>query len=103
MNVSSSTCRNSRCRYPMTSWSNGFLYADSFFSWLKCRSTSATETCSFWSLTVDVSRLEGVHKATNCRQVLFHIHPKYRVVIAERKSQKPLLCGASPLAVSFGM
>ena len=54
-------------------------------------------------LTVEVSRFDGVHKVTNCRQVFSHVYPKYRVVIAERKSQKPLLCGASPLVVSFGV
>jgi hypothetical protein len=54
-------------------------------------------------LTVEVSRFDGVRKVTNCRQVFFHICPKYRVVIAKRKSQKPLLCGASPLVVSFGV
>ena len=48
-------------------------------------------------------RLDSVHKVANCRQVFLHIDAKYRVVIAERKSHKPLLCRASPLVVSFGV
>ena len=54
-------------------------------------------------LIVEMLRFDGVHKVTNCRQVFPRIYPKYRVVIAERKSQKPLLCRASPLVVSFGV
>lgn len=53
--------------------------------------------------SVEVSRLDGVHKVTHCRQVFFQVHPEDRVVIADRKSQKPLLCGASPFVISLGV
>ena len=97
---SCSPCRRGprRCRqYPAVSQSRSSLLV------LRIGPKRFTRFISPRPLIVELSRLDGVHKVTNCRRVFLHIHPKYRVVIAERKSQKPFLYGASPLAVSFGM